>query len=170
MSFVIRPPLPQDAEALTAMVCQPGVAHGLGILTVAGPGWVKARLEKKDANIYAFVAVVEGNAVGWVRLIRLTDRKSHSATLEIAVRDDQHGKGIGRALLREALDVADNGLGLRRIELEVFCDNPAAQALYESEGFVVEGTRQGVILSAGALIDAHVMARLIWSKPDSEAI
>jgi len=159
MSFGIRPPLPQDAEALTAMACQPGVAQGLGILTVAGPDWVKARLEKRDPNSYAFVAVVEGNAVGWVRLIRLTDRKSHSATLEIAVRDDLHGKGVGRALLREALDIADNGLGLLRIELEVFCDNPAAQALYESEGFVIEGTRRGVIRSAGVLVDAHIMAR-----------
>lgn len=160
MSFGIRPPLPQDREALTALASQPIVAHGLGMLALSAPGWVRARLDKPDAGAYALVAVVEGDAVGWVRMVRGADRKSHSAIFELAVRTDFQNKGIGRALLREMLEIADGSLGLRRIELEVFSDNPNAKALYESEGFEVEGTRRGAVMSGGVLVDGIIMARL----------
>ena len=50
--------------------------------------------------------------------------------------------GLGRALLKALLDHAV-GCGVRSIFLEVAEDNPAARQLYETEGFVVIGKRQG---------------------------
>jgi GNAT superfamily N-acetyltransferase len=43
----------------------------------------------------------------------------------MAVRDDWQGRGVGTESLRAALDLADNGLNLSRVELTVYTDNAA---------------------------------------------
>ena len=65
------------------------------------------------------------------------------------------GRGIGRALLRGLLAVADTLHAT--VFLEVRTDNDAAGALYESEGFVVVGLRRRYYQPSGA--DAHTMRR-----------
>ena len=47
----------------------------------------------------------------------------------MAVHDDWAGRGVGTALMQAALDLADNWLGLTRVELTVWADNQAALAL-----------------------------------------
>jgi ribosomal-protein-alanine N-acetyltransferase len=71
----------------------------------------------------------------------------------IGVRPAAQGAGIGRALLRDLLAYA----GDRRVLLEVRTDNAAAIGLYESEGFVIVGTRRRYYRPSGA--DAYTMAR-----------
>lgn len=51
-------------------------------------------------------------------------------------------------------------LGLHRIELEVFAFNPRARHVYETAGFVYEGTRRDALLWEGQWVDAHLMAVL----------
>lgn len=53
---------------------------------------------------------------------------------DIVVHADYRGRGIGRTLLRAVADIARD-LGCAKVTLEVRTDNPAAQALYRSEGF-----------------------------------
>jgi [ribosomal protein S18]-alanine N-acetyltransferase len=65
------------------------------------------------------------------------------------------GRGIGRALLRGLLAVADAARAT--VFLEVRTDNDAARGLYESEGFAVVGLRQHYYTPSGA--DAHTMRR-----------
>jgi ribosomal-protein-alanine N-acetyltransferase len=65
------------------------------------------------------------------------------------------GRGIGRALLRGLLAVADAEHAT--VFLEVRTDNDAARALYESEGFTVVGLRRRYYRPSGA--DAHTMRR-----------
>ena len=56
------------------------------------------------------------------------------------------GQGIGRALLREAMDVA-RAEGAAHIELGTSEDDEAARALYESEGFTNrEGNPDGPVM------------------------
>ena len=57
----------------------------------------------------------------------------------MAGRDACQGQGIGTALLRAALELADRWLELRRLELEVYADNAPAVRLYPKCGFSVEG-------------------------------
>ena len=69
------------------------------------------------------------------------------------------GRGIGRMLLGVALSWAD-GVGLERLELNVLADNHRAVKLYESVGFVLEGTRRGAFrFEDGRVVDDHMMAR-----------
>ncbi len=87
-------------------------------------------------------------------------RRRHSGHFRMAVRDDWRGRGVGTKLMEAALDLADNWLGLTRLDLRVFAANEAAIALYRKFGFEMEGTHKRFALRAGEYTDAHVMARL----------
>ena len=58
----------------------------------------------------------------------------------IAIAAEARGRGRGRELLHDLLDTAGER-GARDVFLEVRDDNPVAQALYASEGFVEIGRR-----------------------------
>jgi [ribosomal protein S18]-alanine N-acetyltransferase len=73
----------------------------------------------------------------------------------IGVDPAYQGRGVGRALLRGLLAVADAQHAT--VFLEVRTDNEAARALYESEGFAVVGLRRRYYQPSGA--DAHTMRR-----------
>jgi putative acetyltransferase len=111
-------------------------------------------------NDHVLVAEVDGAVVGNVSLHILTmPRVRHIAHLGIMVDADYQSQGIGRALMTAALDLADNWLMLKRIELDVFVDNQRAVSLYRSLGFVVEGTRKHAAVRNGEYVDDYLMAR-----------
>ncbi len=74
---------------------------------------------------------------------------------QIAVAPDRRRGGVGRALIREVLREAW-ARGAARVFLEVARDNEPAVALYESEGFVVDGVRPRYYASGA---DALLMSR-----------
>ncbi|WP_418427795.1 GNAT family N-acetyltransferase, partial [Anaerotruncus massiliensis (ex Liu et al. 2021)] len=84
----------------------------------------------------------------------------HSAGFGIMVHRDWQGRGVGRALMEAALDVADNWLMLTRVELTVFTDNARAIGLYKSLGFEIEGTKRMGAIRNGEYADEYYMARL----------
>jgi [ribosomal protein S18]-alanine N-acetyltransferase len=73
----------------------------------------------------------------------------------LAVDNDYRRRGIGSCLLRAVIDEATQQ-GLARVTLEVRRSNEAAQGLYHSLGFVVQGVRAGYYSDNGE--DAFVMA------------
>ena len=76
------------------------------------------------------------------------------------MRDDWQGKGIGTELMKVCVDLADNWLGLARLDLRVYVDNAPAISLYKKFGFEIEGTHKRFAFRDGEYVDAHVMARL----------
>ena len=76
------------------------------------------------------------------------------------VRPDCQGQGIGTALLKTLLDLADNWLMLERVELTVFADNHHAIHLYEKLGFEKEGLKRMTVIRNGQYADEYLMARL----------
>ena len=84
----------------------------------------------------------------------------HAGHFGMALRYDWQGKGVGTTLLEGAQDLADNWLGLTRLDLRVYVDNGAAIALYRKFGFEVEGMHAQFALRGGEYVDAYVMARL----------
>jgi putative acetyltransferase len=82
------------------------------------------------------------------------------ASFGIGVTDAYQGQGVGKLLTGAMMDLADNWLGLARLELTVFTDNTKAKALYEQFGFVLEGTMRGYALRRGWYSDTYCMARL----------
>ena len=66
-----------------------------------------------------------------------------------------------RDLLAALLDIADNWLNLKRLQLGVLSDNAPAIYLYEKFGFVSEGIARADIFRAGAYADTRLMARIV---------
>ncbi|MGW3207817.1 N-acetyltransferase family protein [Streptomyces sp. NPDC001135] len=107
------------------------------------------------------VAEAEGRLVGYVRIARPTPLATNAHVLQIqglAVADEARGQGVGRALIRAAVEEARRR-GARRLSLRVLGHNAPARALYESEGFAVEGVQPGEFLLDGAYVDDVLMGR-----------
>jgi len=69
-------------------------------------------------------------------------------------------QGIGSRLLAAVLEVADNWMNLRRVELTVYADNQAAIGLYRKFGFETEGQLRDYAVRDGGYVDVLSMARL----------
>lgn len=166
MNIVIRHAEPADYAACARIYAQPLAAAGtLQIPLQSAEVW-KQRLAAPAPRDRILVAEVDGEVVGNLGLHPATNaRRSHAAGIGMAVRDDWQGKGVGRALLQAALDLADNWLLLGRLELTVWADNHAAQQLYRSQGFVDEGTHRAYAMRHGQYVDALAMARLHPNPP-----
>ncbi|MGC0332444.1 ribosomal protein S18 acetylase RimI-like enzyme [Streptomyces sp. SAI-170] len=107
------------------------------------------------------VAELDGRLVGYVRLGFPTPLPSNAHVRQIrglAVDDTARGKGVGRALVRAAVERA-RALGARRLTLRVLGHNTAARALYEAEGFAVEGVQPEEFLLDGAYVDDVLMGQ-----------
>jgi cyclohexyl-isocyanide hydratase len=64
-------------------------------------------------------------------------KHKHKALLfKMVVRPDFAGRGIGRQLMREAMQRAEKAKGLRQLYLTVLASNARAMHLYQSLGFV----------------------------------
>jgi putative acetyltransferase len=108
------------------------------------------------------VAVVGDRIVGMVSVETFPNRprRRHAGAIGICVHEEWHGKGVGTALMRAIVDLADNWLNLTRLELEVYADNEAAISLYERMGFEVEGTLRQHAFRDGQYVYSKMMARL----------
>ena len=158
--LVLRPTRPDDAEALAVMMGGAGFRNGTAQLPFVSSGRVRRRLETDDSNDTRIVATLDANVVGSATLTRLSGRRAHVGQIGMGVADGWTGRRIGTALMEALVDVADNWLGLRRLELEVLSDNEPALALYRRFGFEPEGVRRDVVFRAGAYADTLAMARL----------
>ena len=79
-----------------------------------------------------------GKPVGFVMMAGLTN--SHASIELKRVIITEKGHGYGRAAVRAIKQRAFTELGAHRLWLDVFVHNTRARPLYESEGFVAEGT------------------------------
>jgi L-phenylalanine/L-methionine N-acetyltransferase len=160
-AVVIRPVRIEDAADIAAIRLQPGVLAGT--LNVPSERLLdqQRQIEALDANDHDFVAEVDGRAVGTARLVAFHGRLSHCGEIaHLMIHDEFQGRGIGRQLMEALLDVADNYLGLVRVELLVYPDNTSAVHLYESLGFAHKGVKRKFSRRQGRLTDALMMARI----------
>ena len=83
----------------------------------------------------SYFAVENGKVVGWIDITPHSNpRLAHRGFLGMGLLDGYRGRGIGTLLVREALEHARD-VGLEKIELTVYTDNPGAIRLYEKAGF-----------------------------------
>lgn len=156
---IIRPILLQDAEALWKIARQEGVIETKMALPSLRLEQRQKSISELSENDHYMVAEIGGEAVGVAGLTVGTGRTRHSGSLFIYIARQQQGQGIGTRLMQSLLDLADNWLLLRRVELTVLTENEGARRLYERLGFVVEGCRKMSVIAQGELKDEWLMAR-----------
>ncbi len=106
--------------------------------------------------------IIEGGAgleaVGFLILIGCRSRHQSLELKRMVVRDK--GAGYGRAALRVAKKVSFDDLGAHRLWLDVKANNLRARALYEREGFVVEGLLRESVRVPGGFESLVVLSML----------
>ena len=159
--LIVRRCEPEDYEAVHRVYSSPRAMAGTLGLPFSSAQSVREELARERDGSFPVVACVGGEVVGQLTLSVYTNpRTRHAGHFGIAVRDDWQGKGVGKALMEACLDLADNRLGLSRLDLRVYVDNTPAIALYKKFGFEIEGTHKRFAFRDGAYVDAYVMARL----------
>jgi RimJ/RimL family protein N-acetyltransferase len=159
----IRSAEPADAQQLVELAQRIGSEHGDYLLTTET--WRGVAEERRyiksvrrDADAALYVVDDDDRIVGRLSLARDPHPASrHVGDLGLMVAAEYRRRGIGRALLDQAIDWA-RVAGIRKLELHVFPWNEPAIALYESYGFVREGLRRGHYLRDGVDVDAILMA------------
>lgn len=125
---------------------------------------IKQKLVNPTPELYRLVAVIneeqKQKVVGMVSLHTYHGRRAHVGGLGMFVHDNYQNQGIGSRLLEALIDLAENWLNLKRLELTVYTDNPSAIHLYEKYGFVIEGTLRKYAFRAGTYVDAYAMAKV----------
>ena len=160
--MTVRHAEPNDFEALYKIFSCPGVIRGTMQLPYPSVESWRKKLANPPPDFYSLVACTEGEVVGHLGLSTTSrPRRRHVGSLGMAVRDDWQGKGVGSALMRAALELADKWLNLTRLELTVYTHNLPAIKLYEKFGFVHEGIHEQYAFRDGAFVSACAMARLV---------
>lgn len=169
--ILLRPPRPEDAEDLYAVVTHPRVATTTSGLPTRELVETQEWADKNQPRRQRLVAVVDGRVVASGTLTQYGNpRRRHSAWLGLLVHPDYWGRGVGTSLTEALLHLADDWLGLLRVELEVQTENERAIKLYERCGFVHEVTQRKAIFGGdGRFHDVYVMARLAENAPEADA-
>mgnify|MGYP000899212201 CR=1 FL=1 len=162
MTITIRAAEPSDYDAIRETMMQPKAQANTLQVPYTSKEKFAQRAKELPQTDFILVAERDGKVVGNCGLIGYARhvRRKHAVSFGITVHDEYAGQGVGSALMKAALDLADNWLNYTRIELEVFTDNADAIALYKKFGFEIEGTHKAYAFRNGQLADVHSMARV----------
>jgi len=161
MEIAVRRAEPSDAEAIWKCYTAPLAVRNTLQMPYRSLESVREQLTKCGEGDHILVAAIDDEVVGVIGLHTSSrPRVNHRGEIGMMVRDDWHGKGVGTAMMRAVIDLADKWLNLARIELTVFTDNESAIALYRKFGFEIEGTHRKYAFRDGEFVDAYAMARI----------
>lgn len=146
---------------VTALYNEPAVCRQVLQMPYQSVDVWRKRLAASTERQVQLVALNDGQVIGHIGLDQYARiRQGHVGTVYMGVVLDWQGKGVGSRLMKAVLEVADDWMNLRRIELTVYADNEAAQGLYRKFGFETEGRLRDYAVRDGVFADALSMARL----------
>jgi putative acetyltransferase len=160
--LLIRRAEPDDSSAISEIFSHPKVFAGTLQLPYPSREVWRQRLTEPVEGTYNLVAVVGDRVVGMFDVYTFPNRprRRHAGVIGMCVHYEWQGKGVGTALMRAGVELADKWLNLTRLELEVYADNEPAISLYERFGFEREGTLRQHAFRDGRYVDSYLMARL----------
>ncbi|MRG86141.1 GNAT family N-acetyltransferase [Salinibacillus xinjiangensis] len=120
---------------------------------------IEGILSKENSTI--LVAETDQTLVGYlIAMGGQAKRNSHSAYLVAGILSNYRGKGIGTKLFHE-LEKWARERGLHRLELTVVAKNDAGLALYQKQGFKIEGTKRNSLYIDGEYVNEYYMGKLL---------
>jgi phosphinothricin acetyltransferase len=119
-------------------------------------------LSERSGARAVLVAVDDGDVCGFASLSPWRDRPAYATTVEdsVYVHRDHQGRGVGRALLSELVDVA-TAHGFHACMARIAGGHDASIALHAACGFEVVGTEREVGRKFGRWLDVVLMERLL---------
>jgi diamine N-acetyltransferase len=151
----LRPTMTSDLEFVVSLERDP---QNLAFITPWERTQHEAAIRFPDFRHF----IIEGGpgleSVGFVILIGCRSQNQSLELKRMVVRSK--GEGFGRAALRVIKKVAFDDLGAHRLWLDVKAHNTRAKALYDSEGFVVEGVLRESVRTNDGFVSMVVMSML----------
>jgi L-amino acid N-acyltransferase YncA len=153
----IRKLTPEDWPRVEAIYAA-GIATRNATFDIEPPSWEEfdsARLPE-----HRFVAVEDGEVVGWVAVSPTSSRKCYAGVVEnsVYVAEAARGRGVGRALMN-ALIASTEAAGIWTIQTGIFPENEATLALHERTGFRVVGRHERIAQLDGVWRDTLLLER-----------
>lgn len=160
----IRPITEADTENIVKWRNAPSVVehfiYRTPLTAEAHLNWYENRVKTGEVAQFVITDLETGEDVGSVYL-RDIDLQNKKCEYGIFIGEEScRGKGVGSAAARLALDYAFCTLGLNRVFLRVFADNPRAIKSYENAGFRREGTFRDDVIIDGTAYDMVFMGIL----------
>jgi RimJ/RimL family protein N-acetyltransferase len=170
--IVIRRAEPDDADAMVAYL---SAIYAENPDTVARRDVPTAEVQRdaiekaNSAERAFFLLALDGSLVVGVLDVFAWERPEgrHCGRLGISVLSEWRDHGVGRQLVKQAIERVWQWDGFCRLELDVVAWNARAIHLYQSLGFEIEGRRRGAINLRGRHEDILAMG-LVWD-PVSQA-
>ena len=156
-----------DARFVWDLLNEPAVQDGWGM-----PGtpisihrveqdieqWLeRERVAGKPAGL--IIETLDSEPIG-VAIVLTDGYAGATGTLSLAIDPDWQDQGFGRDSLVALIDTLFDEWRLHRIDVACESGNDRAAHLYESLGFIHEGTRRGASFSSGAFRDQRIYGLL----------
>jgi diamine N-acetyltransferase len=151
----LRPTMTSDIEFVLSLEQDP---ENLAFITPWERTQHEAAIRFPDFRHFIIEGGEDLAAVGFLILIGCRSPNQSIELKRMVVQSK--GAGFGRAALRVAKKVAFDDLGAHRFWLDVKARNTRAKALYDGEGFVVEGQLRDAVKIAGGYETLIVMSML----------
>lgn len=173
-SIILRPALVSEAEALLNAFKEilPTSPYILSTAESAAKKTAETQIKwitesNDDPRSALIIAEHQGRIVGITNMAGFKDSKrGHRAGLGMSVHHDYRGQGLGEALLRRLIEVAQGLEDLRFLELNVMSANQPALRLYQKLGFQQTGyLREAYRQPDGTFTDDISMSLDLHARP-----
>lgn len=157
----VRGLLPEDLRPLFSICSHPAVAPALGRLPSFQEDEFRKEYGAPARGHHVLVAQFEGQVLGMVHLVQYAGRRTGTGAIQtLAVHPAWQGRGVGKALLKGAVDLAERWLATRRLEVTVPTHAAAALALFQGMGFAREAVFKADMIYQGGLSDSWLLGRM----------
>jgi len=129
--FELRPLRRADAEAMLALLREPGVARWWG-------AYDAEKLERDffdPAWAYTYLVIVDGALAGILQFHEVPDPDYKSAGVDITLGEAYQDRGLGTKALKRLIGYLIDERGHHRITIDPATDNARAIRVYEKVGF-----------------------------------
>ena len=175
-TVTIRGQQADDWEQLYALLNEPDVLRAsLDDLPYMAEETFREHVNTPSATAHTLIAET-GQPSGRKRIVGVAwlagqrARRRHLGELALVVHPDYRGSEVEHSLLDAALNLADQWLGLQRIEVIVYADDDPALSLYEQHGFEREALMPRYVFRAGEYSAAVMLARQRVPTPAVETL
>lgn len=104
---------------------------------------------ESDAFVYKVVEDTTGKTVGHISIGGISWKNRSARISRVFLAESERGKGYCAGMIMAALKVGFDELGLHRIGLGLYDNNPAALNCYKKCGFSVEGLSRDILWNNG---------------------
>ncbi len=129
---MLRPVTVEDTPALADVFADPSVAQWWGDMDAED---LRADVVEPPADVASFAIEVQGRLIGLIQYSETTDPQYHQAGIDIAVRAEWQGRGLGTDAVRTLARHLFDDRGHHRLTIDPAVANARAIRAYERVGF-----------------------------------